>query len=154
MLIESVAAAGLILKSLNETIQAVNEGKANIQTAMSMRSDFGQGLNEFQASRQNSMFKPLSNSDVLKIQMIRRSQERYEKDLREMLLFLDSKLLEDYDKAIADNKRQHQQHLNYLAKKRKARQQLMAQISVGMITLIIGSLLIWAGLAVMFQVYS
>ena len=35
----------------------------------------------------------------------------------------------------------------------KARQQLMAQISVGLITLIVGGLLIWAGLAVMFQVH-
>ena len=154
MIIESVLGAAAVLKTVNETIQAVNEGKANIQTAMSLLSDFGQGLNEFQQNRQGSMFKPLSNSDVLKIQMIRRSQERYEKDLREMLLFLDSKLLEDYDKAIADNKRQHQEHLNYLAKKRKARQRLMAQISAGAITLIVGGLLIWAGLAVMFQVYS
>jgi len=154
VLIESVAAAGLILKSLNETIQAVNEGKANIQTAMSMLSDFGQGLNEFQASRQNSMFKPLSNSDVLKIQMIRRSQERYEKDLREMLLFLDSKLLEDYDRAIAENKRQHQEHIKYLSKKRKEREQLMAQISVGAITLLIGGLIIWGGFFVMMSIYG
>ena len=153
MLIESVVAASAVLSQISSAIQAVNEGKANVQQVMGMLSDFGQGLNEFQQNRQGSMFKPLSNGDVLKLQMIRRSQERYERDLREMLLYLDSKLLEDYDKAIADNKRQHQEHLNYLAKKRKARQQLMAQISVGAITLIVGGLLIWAGLAVMFQVY-
>ena len=139
MIIESVAAAGMILQQINTVIQNVNEGRANVQQAMALISDFGQGLNDFQASRQGSAFQSLSNNDILKLQMIRRSQERYEKDLRDLLLVADPKLLNDYDQAIAENKRRHREHLQRMARKKKERERLMQQILVGGATLLIGS---------------
>tara|TARA_R110002020_G_scaffold287_2_gene1570 strand:+ start:1906 stop:2370 length:465 start_codon:yes stop_codon:yes gene_type:complete len=141
MIIESVAAAGMILQQINTVIQQVNEGKANVEKAMGLISDFGEGLNEFQASRQGSAFKALSNNDVLKLQMIRRSQERFQKDLRDLLLIADPKLLADYDAAIAENNRRHKEHLQYMARKKKQRDALIQQILVGGTTLIIGGVL-------------
>ena len=35
MIIESVAAAGMLLQQINSVIQSVNEGKANVQHAIS-----------------------------------------------------------------------------------------------------------------------
>ena len=71
--------------------------------------------------------------------MIRRSQERYEKDLRDLLLVADPKLLNDYDQAIAENKRRHREHLQRMARKKKERERLMQQVLVGGATLLIGS---------------
>tara|TARA_R100001129_G_scaffold156467_1_gene119713 strand:- start:49 stop:513 length:465 start_codon:yes stop_codon:yes gene_type:complete len=154
LIIESVAAAGMILQQINTVIQNVNEGKANVQQAMALLSDFGQGLNEFQSTRQASTFKPLSNNDVLKLQMIRRSQERYEKDLRDLLLVADPKLLEDYDAAIKENKRQHREHLQLMAKKRKQKERLMAQLAVTAMTLIIGGGLAVGIIALVIKAYG
>ncbi len=100
MIIESVAAAGMLLQQINSVIQNVNEGKANVQQAMALVSDFGEALNNFEVERKSSTFKALSKNDILKLQMLRRNQERYQKDLRDLLLVADPKLLEDYDAAI------------------------------------------------------
>jgi hypothetical protein len=70
--------------------------------------------------------------------MIRRSQERYEKDLRDLLLVADPKLLNDYDQAIAENKRRHREHLQHMARKKKQRALFMQQVLVGGATLLIG----------------
>ena len=137
MIIESVAAASLILKQVSDTIGAVNEGRASIEGAMGLLADFGAGLNEFQKSKSTG-FTKLSNGDVLKLSMIRRSQERYESELRTLLLAMDSTLLAQYDAAIAENKRRHQEQQRYMAKKKKEREQLMQQILVGGTTLLIG----------------
>ena len=128
----------MILQQINTVIQNVNEGKANVQQAMALLSDFGQRLNEFQSTRQASTFKPLSNNDVLKLQMIRRSQERYEKDLRDLLLVADPKLLEDYDRAIRQQEQDRRAHQRLMAKRKRERQILIQQILVGGTTLIIG----------------
>lgn len=128
----------MVLQQINTVIQNVNEGRANVQQAMALISDFGQGLNDFQASRQGGAFQSLSNNDILKLQMIRRSQERYEKDLRDLLLVADPKLLNDYDQAIAENKRRHREHLQRMARKKKERERLMQQVLVGGATLLIG----------------
>ena len=79
MIIESVAAAGMLLQQINSVIQNVNEGKANVQQAMALVSDFGEALNAFEIERKTSTFSPLSKNDILKLQMLRRSQERYQK---------------------------------------------------------------------------
>jgi len=137
MIIESVAAASLILKQVSDTIGAVNEGRASIESAMGLLADFGAGLNEFQKSKSTG-FTKLSNGDVLKLSMIRRSQERYESELRTLLLAMDSTLLAQYDAAIAENKRRHKEQQAYMAKKKKERDRLMQQIIVGGTTLVIG----------------
>ena len=154
MVIESVAAAGMILQQINTVIQNVNEGKANVQTAMGLLSEFGQGLNEFQSARQASTFKPLSNNDVLKLQMIRRSQERYEKDLRDLLLVADPQLLEAYDAAIKENKRQHREHLKLMAKKRKQKEVFMAQLAVTIMTLVVGGGIAIGVIALVIKAYG
>ena len=86
--------------------------------------------------------------------MIRRSQERYEKDLRDLLLVADSQLLEDYDAAVKENKRQHREHLKLMAKKRKQRQVLMAQLAVTAMTLIVGGGVAIGIIALVIKAYS
>jgi hypothetical protein len=138
MVIESVLMASAVLKQVSDTIGAVNEGRASIETAMGLLADFGAGLNEFQKSKSTG-FTKLSNGDVLKLSMIRRSQERYEHELRTLLLAMDSTLLAQYDAAIAENKRRHQEQQRYMARKKKERERLMQQVLVGGATLLIGS---------------
>tara|TARA_R100001082_G_scaffold108147_1_gene83004 strand:+ start:155 stop:517 length:363 start_codon:yes stop_codon:yes gene_type:complete len=104
---------------------------------MGLIADFGSGLNEFQASR-SSGFRPLSNGDILKLSMLRRSQERYETDLRNLMLVMDSRLLEQYDQMVAENRRKHREHQALMAKKKRQREKLQQQIAVGLLTLIIG----------------
>ena len=67
MVIESVVMASAILKQVSETIGAVNEGKASIETAMGLIADFGHGLNEFQKSKSGGVtgFTKLSNGNNL-----------------------------------------------------------------------------------------
>tara|TARA_Y100000114_G_scaffold76913_1_gene70628 strand:- start:244 stop:705 length:462 start_codon:yes stop_codon:yes gene_type:complete len=137
LIIESVAAAGLILKQISDTVAAVNEGRASIESAMGLIADFGSGLNEFQQSRATG-FRPLSNGDILKLSMLRRSQERYETDLRNIMLVMDSRLLEQYDQMVAENRRKHREHQALMAKKKRQREKLQQQIAVGLLTLIIG----------------
>jgi hypothetical protein len=103
-----------------------------------MISSFGEALDQFELDRRQSVFKPLSNQDILKIQMIRRSQSRYEKDLRQLLLIADSQLLADYDRAIKEREEQRKQHHRMLARQKKQRDHLIKQILVGATTLLIG----------------
>ena len=110
MIIESVAAAGMLLQQINSVIQNVNEGKANVQQAMALVSDFGEALNNFEVQRKSSTFNALSKNDILKLQMLRRNQERYQKDLRDLLLVADPKLLEDYDQAIRQQEQDRRAH--------------------------------------------
>ena len=138
MVIESVVMASAILKQVSDTIGAVNEGRASIETAMGLLADFGAGLNEFQKSKSTG-FTKLSSGDVLKLSMIRRSQERYEHELRTLLLAMDSTLLAQYDAAIAENKRRHQEQQRYMARKKKQREALTRQMLVGGTTLLLGS---------------
>ena len=138
MIIESVAAAGMLLQQINSVIQNVNEGKANVQQAMSLVSDFGEALNTFEIDRKASTFSPLSKNDILKLQMLRRSQERYQKDLRDLLLIADPKLLQDYDAAIMQQERDRKAHQAMLNKKRKEREKLMHDLTVGAVSLVLG----------------
>ena len=138
MIIESVAAAGMLLQQINTVIQNVNEGKANVQQAMALVSDFGEALNNFEVDRRSSTFKALSKNDILKLQMLRRNQERYQKDLRDLLLVADPKLLEDYDQAIRQQEQDRRAHARMMAKRKKEREKLVQQILVGGVTLVIG----------------
>jgi hypothetical protein len=138
MIIESVAAAGMLLQQINTVIQNVNEGKANVDQAMALVSDFGEALNVFEVERKTSTFSPLSKNDLLKLQMLRRSQERYQKDLRDLLLVADPKLLADYDAAIMQQERDRKAHQAMLNKKRKEREVLVHNILVGCVSLVIG----------------
>tara|TARA_R100000900_G_C3343169_1_gene165570 strand:- start:1249 stop:1716 length:468 start_codon:yes stop_codon:yes gene_type:complete len=138
MIIESVAAAGMLLQQINTVIQNVNEGKANVDQAMALVSDFGEALNAFEIDRKSSAFKPLSKNDILKLQMLRRSQERYQKDLRDLLLVADPALLKNYDDAIFQQERDRKAHQAMLNKKRKEREKLIHDISVGLISCVIG----------------
>lgn len=138
MIIESVAAAGMLLQQINTVIQNVNEGKANVQQAMALVSDFGEALNNFEVDRKSSTFKALSKNDILKLQMLRRNQERYQKDLRDLLLVADPKLLEDYDQAIRQQEQDRRAHARMMAKRKKEREKLVQQILVGGVTLVIG----------------
>ena len=138
MIIESVAAAGMLLQQINTVIQNVNEGKANVDQAMALVSDFGEALNVFEVDRKSSTFSPLSKNDILKLQMLRRSQERYQKDLRDLLLVADPALLKSYDEAIWQQEKDRKAHQAMLNRKRKEREKLMHDISVGAVALIVG----------------
>jgi hypothetical protein len=138
MIIESVAAAGMLLQQINTVIQNVNEGKANVDQAMALVSDFGEALNAFEIDRKSSAFKPLSKNDILKLQMLRRSQERYQKDLRDLLLVADPALLKSYDDAIFQQEKDRKAHQAMLNKKRKEREKLMHDLTVGAVSLVLG----------------
>lgn len=154
MIIESVAAAGMLLQQINSVIQNVNEGKANVQQAMALVSDFGEALNSFEVERRNSTFKALSKNDILKLQMLRRSQERYQKDLRDLLLVADPKLLENYDAAIQQQEQDRRRHVRMMAQKQRDRKRLIQQILVGTTTLIIGGSLAVLILALVIKTFS
>ena len=154
MIIESVAAAGMLLQQINSVIQNVNEGKANVQQAMALVSDFGEALNSFEVERRNSTFKALSKNDILKLQMLRRSQERYQKDLRDLLLVADPKLLEDYDAAIRQQEQDRRRHVRMMAQKQRDRKRLIQQILVGTTTLIIGGSLAVLILVLVIRTFS
>ncbi len=138
MIIESVAAAGMLLQQINTVIQNVNEGKANVDQAMALVSDFGESLNVFEVDRKSSTFSPLSKNDILKLQMLRRSQERYQKDLRDLLLVADPALLKSYDEAIWQQEKDRKAHQAMLNRKRKEREKLMHDIAVGGVSLVVG----------------
>ena len=152
MIIESVAAASAALSAINQVIAKVNETGQGVQSAMSMISSFGEALDQFELDRRQSVFKRLSNQDILKIQMIRRSQSRYEKDLRQLLLIADSQLLEDYDRAIAEREEQRKQQHRMLARRKKERDHLIKQILVGATTLIIGGSIALFAVAVIIRI--
>ena len=138
MIIESVAAAGMLLQQINSVIQNVNEGKAHVQQAMALVSDFGEALNQFEVNRKTATFNPLSTNDILKLQMLRRSQERYQYDLRQLLLVADPKLLEDYDRAIAKQEQDRRAHAAMIKRKQQQKEKLIKQVLVGSTTLVLG----------------
>jgi len=144
----------MLIQQINSVIQNVNEGKANVQQAMSLVSDFGEALNTFEIDRKASTFSPLSKNDILKLQMLRRSQERYQKDLRDLLLVADPKLLEDYDNAIRQQEQDRRAHAQMLVRKRKKREHLINQILVGGTTLIIGGAIIAMLFFIMVRMYG
>lgn len=138
MVIESVAAAGMLLSQINSVISQVNETGSGVQQAMGLISDFGEALNQFEVDRKASTFKPLSQNDLLKIQMLRRQYERHWQSVNDLLLVADPKLLDDFKRAKAEQEQARQQHMALLARKKKERDKLMNQLLVGGVTLVIG----------------
>ena len=102
MIIESVAAASAILSSLNGLIKAANESGSGIQQLMGTISDFGEALTNFEVERKSSTFKSLSQSEILKLTQIKKSYERYWKDVHDILLVADPEMLEAFKKAKAE----------------------------------------------------
>lgn len=138
MIIESVAAASAILSSINGLIKQVNETGSGVQQVMGMISDFGEGLNQFEIDRKNSTFKPLSQNDLLQIQMLRRQYERHWQSVNDLLLVADPQLLDNFKQAKMEQEQARQRHMAMLAKKKKERAKLINQFLVGGTTLVIG----------------
>jgi hypothetical protein len=138
MIIESVAAASAALSTINSLIKQVNETGSGVQQVMGMISDFGEGLNQFEIDRKNSTFKPLSQNDLLQIQMLRRQYERHWQSVNDLLLVADPALLDSFKKAKLEQEEARQRHVAMLARKRKEREKLTHQILAGGVTLIIG----------------
>ena len=141
MIIESVAAASAILSSLNGLIKQANESGKGIQQLMGTISDFGEALTTFEVERKSSTFKSLSQSEILKLTQIKKSYDRYWKDGHYILLVVDPEMLEAFKKAKAEQEAARQEHLKYLAKKRKAKEKLMNQLAVGGLVFLIGSII-------------
>jgi len=141
MIIESVAAASAILTSINGLIKQANETGAGMQQLMGTISDFGEALTNFEIERKSSTFKALSQSEILKLTMIKKSYERYWKDVHDLLLVADPEMLESFTQAKAEQEQQRQKHMAMLAKKRKERELLMHQLTVGATVAIIGGAL-------------
>ena len=154
MVIESIAAATATLSALNGLIAQCNETGQGVQQVMGMISDFGEGITDFEAQRRQSTFKPLSQNEILKLQMIKRQYERHWQSVHDLLLVADPKLLDDFKAAKKQQDLDRQEHLRMIARKKKARDHLINQILVGGTTLIIGGAIIAAGFAIMVKVYG
>jgi len=154
MIIESVAAASAILSSLNGLIRTANESGQGIQQLMGTISDFGEALTNFEVERKSSTFKSLSQSEILKLTQIKKSYERYWKDVHDILLVADPETLEAFKKAKAEQEAARQEHLKYLAKKRKQREKLMYQLAVGGLVFLIGSIIAVFAVGIIIQTFG
>lgn len=151
MIIESVAAASAILTSINGLIKQANETGSGIQQVMGTISDFGEALTSFEIERKGGAFKPLSQNELLKLTQLRKQQERYWKDVHDLLAMIDPELLQDFKKAKAQQDEARRQHMAMLAKKRKEHDKLMHQITVALTVFVVGGILsfglIWGVIA-------
>lgn len=138
MIIESVAAASAALSAINGLIQQANETGSGVQQLMGTISDFGEAINEFEVRRKGSTFKPLSQNELLKLAMIKKSYERHWKSVHDLLAMVDPEMLDSFKKAKIEQEDARQQHLAMLARRKKQREQLMIQVLVGGLTLLIG----------------
>ena len=154
MVIESIAAASATLSAINGLISQVNETGQGVHQVMGMISDFGEGITNFEAQRRQSTFKPLTQNEILKLQMLKRQYDRHWQSVHDLLLIADPKLLDDFKAAKAQQEQDRQAHLKMIARKKKARQHLINQILVGGTTLLIGAVIIGLGLMVMIKVYG
>ena len=141
MIIESVAAASAILSSLNGLIRQANESGQGIQQLMGTISDFGEALTNFEVERKSSTFKPLSQSEILKLTQIKKSYERYWKDVHDILLVADPETLEAFTQAKAEQERARKEHLRLIAKRKKERKELIHQLAVGGLVLVLGGMI-------------
>ena len=141
MIIESVAAASAILSSLNGLIKTANESGQGIQQLMGTISDFGEALTNFEVDRKSSTFKPLSQSEILRLTQIKKSYERYWKDVHDILLVADPDTLEAFKKAKAEQEAARQQHLRLIAKRKKEREVLINLLAVGGLVFLVGAII-------------
>ena len=154
MVIESIAAATATLSALNGLIAQCNETGQGVHQVMGMISDFGEGITNFEAERRQSTFKPLTQNEILKLQMIKRQYDRHWQSVHDLLLVADPKLLDDFKAAKAQQEQDRQEHLRMIARKKKARQHLTNQILVGATTLIVGGTLIAGAFAIILRLYA
>ena len=154
MVIESIAAATATLSALNSLIAQCNETGQGVHQVMGMISDFGEGITNFEAERRQSTFKPLTQNEILKLQMIKRQYDRHWQSVHDLLLVADPKLLDDFKAAKAQQEQDRQEHLRMIARKKKARQHLTNQILVGGTTLIVGGTLIAGAFAIILRLYG
>jgi len=138
VIIESVAAASAALSAINGLIQQANETGSGVQQLMGTISDFGEAINEFEVRRKGSTFKPLSQNELLKLAMIKKSYERHWKSVHDLLAMVDPEMLDSFKKAKIEQEDARQQHLAMLARRKKQREQLMIQVLVGGLTFLIG----------------
>ena len=104
-------------------------------------SDFGEALTNFEVERKSSTFKPLSQSEILRLTQIKKSYERYWKDVHDLLLVADPDTLEAFKQAKAEQERARKQHLRLIAKRQKERKELIHQLAVGGLVLVIGGIM-------------
>ena len=142
MVIESVMMASTILSQINGLRQKANETGEGTQQLMGTISDFGEAVTEFEVKRKSSTFNPLSQSELLKLTMIKKSYERHWKDVHDLLAMVDPEMLKSFQQARAEQEHARKQQMAMLSRKRKERDHLIQQILVGFTTLIIGSILI------------
>lgn len=138
MIIESVAAATAAISTINNLVKQVNETGSGVQQVMGMISDFGEGLTEFELNRASSTFKPLSQSELFTITRLRKQQERYWKDLSDILIAVDPELLEEFKRAKGEQEQKRKEHMALMAKKKKDRERLIQQLMAGGVTLVVG----------------
>jgi|TARA_A100000172_G_scaffold9778_1_gene5284 hypothetical protein len=145
MIIESIVAASTILNQINQMVATANETGQGIQNVMGLISDFGEGLNEFEAKRRKSTFKPLSNDELLKLQMLKRQYERHWKSVHDLLAMLDPELLHQFQEAKAQQERDRKAHLEMLRKKRKEREEFIeATLVISLVVALGGGILFMA----------
>ena len=154
MILESVAAASAILSSLNGLIKTANESGQGIQQLMGTISDFGEALTNFEVERKSSTFKPLSQSEILKLTQIKKSYERYWKDVHDLLLVADPETLEAFKKAKAEQEQARQQHLRLIARKKKEREILMQQVAIGSFVFVVGAAVAIGALSIVIKTFS
>ena len=154
MIIESVAAASAILSSLNGLIRTANESGQGIQQLMGTISDFGEALTNFEVKRKASTFKPLSQSEILKLTQIKKSYERYWKDVHDLLLVADPETLEAFKRAKAEQEQARQQHLRLIARKKKEREILMQQVAIGSLVFVVGAAVAIGALSIIIKTFS
>jgi len=154
MIIESVAAASAILSSLNGLIKTANESGQGIQQLMGTISDFGEALTNFEVERKASTFKPLSQSEILKLTQIKKSYERYWKDVHDLLLVADPETLEAFKRAKAEQEQARQQHLRLIARKKKEREILMQQVAIGSLVFVVGAAVAIGALSIVIKTFS
>lgn len=154
MIIESVAAASAILSSINGLIRQANESGSGIQQLMGTISDFGEALTNFEVDRKSSTFKPLSQSEILKLTQIKKSYERYWKDVHDLLLVADPETLEAFKKAKAEQEHARQQHLRLIARRKKDRDKLIQQVAVGSVVFILGAAIAIGALSIVIKTFS
>jgi hypothetical protein len=141
MIIESVAAASAILSGINGLIKQANETGSGIQQVMGTISDFGEALTNFEIERKGGTFKPLSQNDLLKLTQLRKQQERYWRDVHDLLAMVDPELLTDFKRAKEQQEEARQKHMSMLAKKRREQEKLRHEITVAATVFVVGGLL-------------
>jgi hypothetical protein len=117
-------------------------------------SDFGEALTNFELERKSSTFKPLSQSEILKLTQIKKSYERYWREVHDILLVADHETLEAFKAAKIEQERARQEHLRLIARKKKEREILMQQLLVGGATLLIGGIIALGSIFIIVKVFG